>query len=397
MNRTRIRQGSHRELESIGGPCAPVIPGVRRFVLRLCKLLFGGMLVKVIAILLLCALTQPVYAANRRTDIVRGKLGGEIDALLTRLSNEGYSGSALVARNGKIVLQKGYGLANRERNIPNTSTTLFNVASVAKVFTAAAILQLEEKAKLSTGDYISKYLGAFPNEKGRATIHHLLTHTSGLVVKGATLDYGSRKAFIQSVKDTPAASKPGEKYQYLNAGYSLLAAIVEEASGLTFEEYLRKHIFKPAGMTSTGYVWDPRFDNAPAAIGYRGSKLEALRPEPRGTDVWSMRGPEGLLTTVGELYRWIEALRKNKVLSERARAKMFTAYVGDEGYGWHVAKTARGGTLVNRGGGLPAWESELRWHTDDNVVVIFTINNHLGFRAPVLKGIERIIWASSLS
>lgn len=337
---------------------------------------------------------QPVSAANRRTDVVSGKLGKELDVLLTRLSNEGYSGSVLVARNGKVVLQKGYGLADRERGIRNTSATLFNVASVAKVFTAAAILQLEEKGKLSTGDYISKHLGAFPKEKSEATIHHLLTHTSGLVVKGASLDYRSREAFIQSVKDTPMASKPGEKYQYLNAGYSLLAAIVEEASGLTFEEYLRKYIFTPAGMTSTGFVWDSRFANAPVAIGYRGDKLETLRPEPRETDVWANRGPEGLLTTVGDLYKWIDTLRKNKVLSTRAKTKMFTAYIGDEGYGWHVAKTARGGTLVNRGGGLPAFESELRWYIDDKVVVAFTINNHLGLRVPILKGIEQTLWAS---
>lgn len=345
--------------------------------------------------LLLCTMIQPGSSATQRTEVVSGKLGKEIDARLTQLSNEGYSGSVLVARNGEVVLRKGYGLADRERNIRNTSATLFNVASVAKVFTATAILQLEEKGKLRTSDYISKYLGAFPKEKSEATIHHLLTHTSGLVVKGAALDYSSREAFIRSVKDTQMASKPGEQYQYLNAGYSLLAAIVEEASGLTFEEYLRKFIFTPAGMTSTGFVWESRFDNAPLAIGYRGDKLGTLRPEPRKTDVWASRGPEGLLTTVGDLYRWIKTLRKNKVLSTRATTKMFTAYVGDEGYGWHVARTMRGGTVVNRGGGLPAFESELRWYIDDNVIVAFTINNHLGFRVPLLKVIAQTIWESS--
>jgi CubicO group peptidase (beta-lactamase class C family) len=347
---------------------------------------------KAITVLLLCAMTQSVSAASRQTAIIKGTLGRDLDAFLTRLSNEGYSGSVLVARNGNTVLEKGYGLADRERNIRNTSMTLFNVASVAKVFTAAAILQLEEKGKLRTSDKISKYLGAFPKEKSEATIHHLLTHTSGLVVKGAALDYSSRKTFIQSIKDRPQASRPGEKYQYLNAGYSLLAAIVEEASGLTFEKYLGRYIFRPAGMTSTGYIWEARFDNAPVAIGYRGDKLASLRPEPRETDVWASRGPEGLLTTVGDLYKWIKALRKNKILSTRAKTKMFTAYVGDEGYGWHVTRASRGGTMVNRGGGLPAFESELRWYLEDEVVVIFTINNHLGFRAPILKGIEQIIW-----
>lgn len=347
---------------------------------------------KSLAVVLLLVVAQPIQAAGLRTDVVKGRLGKELDAFLTRLSREGYSGAALVARDGEIVLRKGYGLADRERKVANTAATHFNVASVAKVFTAAAVLQLEEKGKLGTGDPVSKYLGPFPADKSGATIHHLLTHTSGLVVKGAALDYSSRAAFIQSVKETPAASKPGEKYQYLNAGYSLLAAIVEEASGLTFEEYLRRYIFKPAGMNSTGHVWDSRFSNAPVAVGYRGDKLENLRAEPRDTDVWSTRGPGGVMTTVGDLYQWMRALRENVVLSERARKKMFTAYVGDEGYGWHVKKTERGGTMVNRGGGLPAFESELRWYVDDGVIVIFTINNHLGFRGPILKGIEQRLW-----
>jgi CubicO group peptidase (beta-lactamase class C family) len=353
--------------------------------------------VKTIAILLLCAVIQPVYAASIRKDIVRGKLGADLDSFLARLSREGYSGAVLVAMKGKIVLEKGYGLADRQRNIRNTATTYFNVASVSKVFTAAAILQLEEKGKLSTTDPISKYLGEFPKEKSGATIHHLLTHTSGLVVKGAALDYSSRESFIRSVKATPMASKPGEKYQYLNAGYSLLAAIVENVSGFTFEDYLHRYIFKPAGMKSTGYVWDSRFKDAPVAIGYRGDNLANLSPEPSETDVWAARGPEGLLTTVGDLYKWIKALGANVVLSARARHKMFTAYVGDEGYGWHLTKSGRGGTVVNRGGGLPAFESELRWYMDDDVVVIFTINNHLGFRTPIIKGIEQIIWGKSFA
>lgn len=344
-------------------------------------------------LIVIFALLQPTVLFSQQSDFIKGKLGREIDETVMRLSQEGYSGSLLVARDDKVILKKGYGLADRERNIPNTSDTLFNVASVSKVFTAAAILQLEEKGKLQTSDHISKYLGTFPKEKNEATIHHLLTHTSGLVVKGAAFDYSSRKSFIQSVKETPVAAKPGEQYQYLNAGYSLLAAIVEEVSGLTFEEYLRRYIFKPAGMKITGYVWEPRFKNALVAVGYRGKNLKELKPEPRDTDVWASRGPEGLLTTVGDLYKWIKALDKNKVLSESTKKKMFTAYANDdEGYGWHVGKTARGGLLVNRGGGLPAFESELRWYVDEKTVVIFTINNHIGFRVPVIKGIEQIVW-----
>jgi len=333
-----------------------------------------------------------IEAFESQPGAIKGSLGHDIDVAITRLTQAGYSGSVLVAKGGKIVLEKGYGLADREQRILNKPNTLFNVASVSKVFTAAAILQLEEKGRLKTSDRIDKYLGVFPYAKSEATIHHLLTHTSGLVIKGAALDYVSRETFIQSLKNSPIAAKPGEKYQYLNAGYSLLAAIVERASGLTFEEYLRKYIFKPTGMKMTGYVWDSRFKNASVAVGYRGDRLENLRPEPRETDVWANRGPKGLLTTVGDLHKWMVSLQKNKVLSKSSKKKMFTAYVGDEGYGWHVNKTERGGMVVNRGGGLPEFESELRWYIEDEVFVAFTINNHLRFRLPVINAIEQEIW-----
>jgi len=241
-------------------------------------------------------------------------------------TKEGYSGSVLVAQNGEILLHRGYGLADRERGIQNNPETLFNVASVAKIFTAAAVLKLEMQGKLRTDDLISKHLGPFPNEKSGATIHHLLTHTAGLVPVGTSLNYESRRMFVQSVKDAPLESTPGEKYRYTNAGYVLLAAIVEEVSGQPFEKYLQKYVFGPAKMTSTGFSWDSRFNNAPLATGYKGDKLEELEPTPRETDVWGNRGASNIVTTVGDLYKWIQALRKNKVLSEQVKKKMLTAY-----------------------------------------------------------------------
>jgi CubicO group peptidase (beta-lactamase class C family) len=320
-------------------------------------------------------------------------LGEQLDDLMTSFTKEGYSGAVLVSRNREIILRKGYGLADRERKIQNTPETLFNVASVGKIFTAAAILKLQMQGKLKTSDLISKYLGEFPKEKSGATIHHLLTHTAGLVPDGTSLNYQSRPAFVQSVKDAPLESKPGEKYRYTNAGYVLLAAIVEEVSGLPFEKYLQQRIFKPAGMTSTGYAWDSRIDNAPLAIGYTGDKLEELRPTPRETDVWGNRGASNIVTTVGDLHKWIQGLRKNRVLSEQVKKKMFTAYAHvDEGYGWHVMKTVRGTTLVRRGGGMPNFESEVQWYIDEKIVVIFTVNMDLNFRRRVAPAIEQAIW-----
>lgn len=345
-----------------------------------------------LAVILLCLLLQPVCGAGQK-GFVKDALGEDLDDLMTRFTAEGYSGSVLVARNGEIILHKGYGMADRERRVQNTPATLFHVASVGKIFTAAAVLKLEMEGKLRTSDLISKHLGPFPGEKSGATIHHLLTHTSGLVSDDAALDYSSRRGFVRSMKETPQDFKPGEGYRYSNAGYSLLAAIVEEVSGQPFESYLQKELFDPAGLTETGYAWDARFDNFPVAVGYTGDRVAALRPTPRVKDRWAHRGPGNLITTVGDLYRWTRALADNKVLSEQARKKMFTAYAhGDEGYGWHVAKTERGTTMLRRGGGRDDFESEVRWYVDEDVTVIFTINNDLDFRRVVAPAIERTIW-----
>jgi CubicO group peptidase (beta-lactamase class C family) len=357
---------------------------------------------KSFAVLLLCILLLPVWTTAQK-GFVGEKLGQELDDLMMGFTKEGYSGAVLVAQNGEVILRKGYGLADRDRKIQNSPVTLFNVASVGKIFTAAAVLKLEMQGKLKTSDLISKYLGEFPKEKSGATIHHLLTHTAGLTVdestsgSTATLDYSSRKAFVQSVKDAPIESKPGEKYRYTNAGYILLAAIVEEVSGQSFESYLQKNIFNPAGLSSTGYPWDNQFDNAPIAVGYIGNKLEELKPAPRATNVWGNRGPGNLVTTVGDLYRWIQALRTNKVLSDQAKTKMFTAYAHvNEGYGWHVDKTRRNTMMVRRGGGRPDFESEVQWYIDEDTVVIFTVNNDLNFRRVVAPAIVQTIWKKSL-
>ncbi len=348
---------------------------------------------KNVALIIFLVLIQTSWLTGQQKGFVKGRLGEQIDDLMIDFAKEGYSGAVLVAQNGEIILQKGYGLADRERKIPNTPQTLFNVASVGKTFTAAAVLKLEMQGKLKTSELISKYLGEFPKEKSGATIHHLLTHTAGLTVQGSQLDYSSRKAFIQSVKDTPIESKPGEKYRYTNAGYVLLAAIVEEVSGMPFEAYLQKNIFNPIGLTSTGYPWDARFKNAPVAVGYKGDKLEELKPAPPESDIWGNRGPGNLITTVGDLYKWTQALLKNKVLSEQARKKMFAAYAnGDEGYGWHVKKTARNTTMVSRGGGRPDFESQIQWDIDENTMFIFTVNNDLNFRRRIAPAIEQIIW-----
>jgi len=295
----------------------------------------------------------------------------DLDRLLTQYERDGFSGTVLVAQDDRILLHKGYGFANRERGIRNDTNTLFEVASLSKTFTAAALLELESRGVLKSDDALSKHLGTFPPEKAEATIHHLATHTGGLVPEGAELVYGAdRDAFVESVKNVGRESVPGERYRYTNAGYSMLAALVEKASGEAFEANVQK-LIERAGLRDTyfrGAV--PEHALPRVATGYRGSPAEASAPPPFQ---WGVRGSGGMVMTVEDLYRWHCALHGGRVLSAAPLAKMFHPWP-EEGYGWHVTPE-----LISKGGGMPEYASQLLYYPKERVVIVWA-SNDLGKR-----------------
>jgi CubicO group peptidase (beta-lactamase class C family) len=186
----------------------------------------------------------------------------------------------------------------------------------------------------------------------------------------------------------PATSK-------INAGYGLLAAIVEIASGEPFDRYVARRLFAPAGLRATSFAWQPQASGEPVAIGYRGKTVAELQPAaPRDGTGWNQHGPGGLITTVDDLQRWVHALRDDVVLSAASRKKMFTAYHGDEGYGWHVARTARGTTVVHRGGGHPEVSSEVRWFPDEQSLVVILRNEHIDSPTKNAKEIEGVLFTT---
>ena len=307
-------------------------------------------------------------------EIIAGPLAARLDTLLTRYAAYGFSGTVLVAKDDRVVLHKGYGLADRERGVPNTPATLFEIGSLTKTFTAAAVLQLEARGKLRTDDQIGQYLGPFPPPKDRATIHHLATHTAGLVPEGAELAYGPDCArFIQSVKEVPAEAEPGARYRYTNAGYSVLAAVVEVASGESYESYVRRHLFAPAGISGARFRGDPALDSARLARGYLGTPAE-VKEGPSAPYLWGTRGAGGIVATVGVLYRWHLALQDSAVLPPAARAKMFYPWP-EESYGWHVETTERGTPFINKGGGMPAYASQVLYYPAARLAILWASND----------------------
>lgn len=261
-----------------------------------------------------------------------------IETFLDEQVREGFSGSVLVARAGKVLMNKPYGSAAMAGN-----DVRFWIASGSKSFVAAAIIKLQEQGKLSVGDPITKFFASTPADKHQITIHHLLTHTSGLPHKYAADGIFDRDQAVQAILSLPLSTKPGEKFGYSNDGYTLLAAIVEIASKKGFEDYLRSNILRPAGLGDTGF-WG--YESGPIAgiISGRGSVPETVFRNGKTFANWGYRGATGMYSTAGDLYDWMVALRSFSVLKPESIAaswgkhSMMQPPEGNEelfyGYGW---------------------------------------------------------------
>jgi CubicO group peptidase (beta-lactamase class C family) len=269
-------------------------------------------------------LAPPVNASMTSAEIDQ-----TLTAFFTKLAGEDlFSGVALVARNGVPVHFKAYGMANREKKIPNDIRTRFNIGSINKTFTQVAIGQLAEAGKLSLTDTLGKFFPEYPQAVTRnATIQQLLTHRAGVSdFFGAEFsntpksNFTSNADYFTFVSNRPPAFAPGERNQYCNGCYIALGAIIEKVSGMPYEKYVAENVFAKAEMTSTGY---PRSDRPAAdiAIGYtrRGASSQALNPSTpqalrANTDMHGVTGSAagGGYSTALDLLTYVKAIRNGK-------------------------------------------------------------------------------------
>ncbi|HEY7992962.1 MAG TPA: serine hydrolase domain-containing protein [Candidatus Eremiobacteraceae bacterium] len=301
-----------------------------------------------------------------------------VDRYLTDLVPFGFSGNVIVAQRGVVLLEKGYGLADRENKIPVTPETVMTVGSISKQFTAAAVLKLEMEGKLHTTDPISDYLPDVPADKRSITIHELLTHTAGFASDYGDGDYEpiGRDAFVARVLAAPLLSKPGSQFLYSNAGYGLAAAIVERVSGTSYERFLHDNLFAPAGMVETGFDI-PHWKVGQVAVGYNDDGRWGTMPEHWRPDgpYWNQIGSGGIQSTPRDMYRWHEALSGEAILSAAEIRKFQTGYVASGpdsryAYGWGIKQTPVGLLISHNGGNGTFFADFLRFMDTDTVVYI---------------------------
>jgi len=256
-----------------------------------------------------------------------------------------FSGIIVAERDSKVLIEKSYGLAVEEWRIPNSSDTKFEIASLSKQFTAAAILQLADGGRLNAEDPVSKYYPEAPASWRGMTIHHLLTHTSGLpenewgsFYKGKCTMY-SREEQVKTFRDRPLGFPPGSAWKYRNTEYYLLAYIIEKLSGESYAEYLAHHIFEPLKMTHSGFATMAAVVPQ-MAEGYSREGGSLVRREYFDRSMET--GAGGIYTTSEDMLRWNKALDSPGILSAHALELMFTAHPpGNHGYGWFVESSPR--------------------------------------------------------
>jgi CubicO group peptidase (beta-lactamase class C family) len=325
-------------------------------------------------------------------------VGQRVDDYLRRAARFGFSGAVLVAQDGRVVLEQGYGLADREKGLPVTPNTVFSIGSLTKQFTAAAILSLEERKRLSTRDRLDKYFPAAPPDKAGITLHQLLTHTAGLPdALGDDFEKISRDSLIALAFRTPLRHPPGSQYDYSNVGYSVLAAIVEKTSGRPYEEYLRTELLDRAGLTETGYgrPWAA----GRLAVGYLdttrwGNSVERWQPDGPW---WHVVGNGEIHSTVGDMYRWIAALDSGRVLTDSSRKKSITPFVPEDpsgetryGYGWVVGTTEWGAPRIWHSGSNGIFYANVGRFPDARTTII-VLSSTYPYRA-LIEDLTRVVF-----
>jgi CubicO group peptidase (beta-lactamase class C family) len=265
-----------------------------------------------------------------------------------------FNGVVLVAEEGRIIYNKGLGLANMEWNLPNTPATKFRIGSVTKPFTAMLIMQLVEQGKITLEAPVSTYIKDYPNKNGdRITIHHLLTHTSGIpdYANFTVYERICRTAFtpgdfIKIFADSALEFTPGEKFSYTNSGYFLLGMVIEKVTDKSYEQVLQEKILTPLNMINTGY------DHSETILKNRASGYEKKDKKRINAPYLDMSIPfaaGAMYSTAEDLFRWDQAIYTQQLLKKETADLVFTKYISafnlfHYGYGWLIGKQPVGNT-----------------------------------------------------
>jgi CubicO group peptidase (beta-lactamase class C family) len=331
-----------------------------------------------------CSVSPATAQAAAAPTLDRAALERKVDELLNAHAKvNNFSGTVLIAKDGKTLVAKGYGYANIEWQIPNTPETKFRLGSITKQFTSMLIMQLREQGRLKLEDSVCVYVAPCPDAWKPVNIHHLLTHTSGIPT------YTGQKAWREKmmvplttdqvmafVRDLPLQWVPGDKYEYNNSGYFLLGLIVEKVTGKKYEDALSAMILTPLGLRDTGYDWS-RTILPKRAAGYSGRGQALTNAAP--LDMQQPYSAGAMYSTVEDLLKWDQALYTADLLPESAKTVMWTPFKNNYAYGWAVATPAPdlfgGHKRLAHGGGINGFSTIIVRLPEPRLTFIVLSNN----------------------
>ncbi len=338
-------------------------------------------------ILALDLIPIPRPAAFPIPRLAEGEAIAGVEALLRKkAADDRFSGAALVAKDGEVLFAGAYGQADRERGIPNTLETRFRIGSMNKMFTAVATLQLVEAGKLALDDPVGKHLRGYPNSEvaTKVTVRHLLTHTGGTgdifgpEFEANRVQLREHADYVKLYGSRAPNFEPGSRFAYSNYGFVLLGAIIEAVSGESYYDYVREHVFGPAGMTSTDSL--PESEEVPnRSIGY--TRPSPGAPWQPNTDWLPWRGTAagGGYSTVGDVARFADALTSHRLLSAASTELLTTGKVNlgpgiRYAFGFVDGRDKDGNGWVGHGGGAPGMNGDLRIYPKSGYVVVVLAN-----------------------
>jgi CubicO group peptidase (beta-lactamase class C family) len=312
-------------------------------------------------------------------------LYSKIDSYLTAGSKNGFSGAISVVKNGKTVINKGYGIGNKDTQTLNNPNTIFDIGSNTKQFTATAILKLVELEKLKLTDSLSKFFKNLPKDKRNITIHQLLSHSAGFIdAIGNDFDKISQKHFFEKLFASKLLSEPGEKYSYSNTGYSTLGRIIELTSGQSYETFLNDYLFLPAGMKQTGYLL-PKWDTKQMSRGYNRNVMETgstiTRYQETGDITWHLKANGGINSTQNDMLLWYKALKTNTILSNKSFKKLTTPVIPTNskkthsyGYGWVINESISNTLRFSHNGSNGTFSHTILWYPKKDIYIVYSTN-----------------------
>jgi CubicO group peptidase (beta-lactamase class C family) len=344
---------------------------------------------------------QPVPATQAALYSQDDLIASQANTLLMHeAAQQHFSGSVLLAHHGKVLLRKGYSMADWSKQIPNTPQTRFYLGSTTKQFTAMAILLLQEQSKLHVHDHICSYITSCPHPWQQVTIHELLTHTSGIPEFDHTdKSSASPGSWIHDFDDVHLGFAPGSEFSYCNVCYQILGYIVEKVSGEPYCTFLQRTIFDPLQMKRTGCD-QPYLSLPDHAVGYASWRVQDVSIGLDAAPQWSFLCGAGLVSsTVEDLYRWDQALSSHTLISQRTIDEAFTPYASSQytgssyGYGWFIAKAPIAGHhLVWHDGRVDGFRTYNGLYLDDGITIIFLSNLSTLDELALARALEQIVF-----